>query len=331
MPSTPPRRKKRTAVVYWLAFTSLTAWIFLLLFPLLPVNRFVPLPGPIKDLYRHLVDDSAVRSDAAPSNASFEIERASEGDRMGLVAGITLTNNSGTPIYLKTGPHSYALDLYSDETRFSIDDHTHPVLSVTSDKLVRLHPGSTLLLQGAVKDTNQSTGKAGDLLIAQGKGRPPIWRAATDVTAGNLACDDCLTTQEIEDVYVLNTGDSLTGDLLVGSGDFGSGSASPDLYVQGNLEVDGTIYGNVAGTVTPGGFTAGSVVFANSSGALAQDNASFFWDDTNNRLGIGTTEPNDSLHVDGGGIYVTADGTTASQPLSYCPVIGRTAMLTGLA
>lgn len=40
-------------------------------------------------------------------------------------------------------------------------------------------------------------------------------------------------------------------------------------------------------------FTAGSVVFADSTG-LAQDNANFFWDDTANALGIGTNSVNSS-------------------------------------
>ena len=43
-------------------------------------------------------------------------------------------------------------------------------------------------------------------------------------------------------------------------------------------------------------FTAGSVVFANGT-SLAQDNANFFWDDTNNRLGIGTTTPRSGIEV----------------------------------
>jgi len=37
-------------------------------------------------------------------------------------------------------------------------------------------------------------------------------------------------------------------------------------------------------------FTSGSVMFSNGT-TLAQDNANLFWDDTNNRLGIGTTSP----------------------------------------
>ncbi len=49
-----------------------------------------------------------------------------------------------------------------------------------------------------------------------------------------------------------------------------------DVYISQDLEVDGTIYGNVSGIITPG-FTEGSVVFADSSGNLAQDNPNFFW------------------------------------------------------
>jgi hypothetical protein len=45
------------------------------------------------------------------------------------------------------------------------------------------------------------------------------------------------------------------------------------------------------GTGTATAFTAGSVVFGGASGVYSQDNANFFWDDTNNRLGIGTTSP----------------------------------------
>ena len=48
------------------------------------------------------------------------------------------------------------------------------------------------------------------------------------------------------------------------------------------------------------GLTEGSVPFINSSGDLAQDNSNLFWDDSNNRLGIGTTSPSSALHISGG-------------------------------
>jgi len=55
--------------------------------------------------------------------------------------------------------------------------------------------------------------------------------------------------------------------------------------------------GSIGGTITGG--TEGSVLFLGAGGVLAQDNSNFFWDDTNNRLGIGTTSPAYKLDVQG--------------------------------
>ncbi len=65
------------------------------------------------------------------------------------------------------------------------------------------------------------------------------------------------------------------------------------------------------GGATP--FTTGSVIFAGASGVLSQDNANLFWDDTNNRLGIGTTSPIYRLDVIGtfhSSGYAFIDGST---------------------
>ena len=56
---------------------------------------------------------------------------------------------------------------------------------------------------------------------------------------------------------------------------------------------------------TIGSATAGSVFFGGTAGVLAQDNSNLFWDDTNNRLGIGTSSPSQILHI------VAADGADA--------------------
>lgn len=53
-----------------------------------------------------------------------------------------------------------------------------------------------------------------------------------------------------------------------------------------SLAVPGTDYLAPAGALTPG-----SVLFASPSGQVTQDNANLFWDDTLNRLGIGTATP----------------------------------------
>src|SRR3989344_6702773 len=62
----------------------------------------------------------------------------------------------------------------------------------------------------------------------------------------------------------------------------GNGSIQGTLGVTGNLDVSGTITGNVAGTINPS-FTLGSVPFQGASG-LAQDNANFSFNDTTNIL-----------------------------------------------
>lgn len=43
------------------------------------------------------------------------------------------------------------------------------------------------------------------------------------------------------------------------------------------------------------GFTQGSVLFAGPAGLVSQDNANFFWDDTNNALGVGVPSPGASV------------------------------------
>lgn len=67
-------------------------------------------------------------------------------------------------------------------------------------------------------------------------------------------------------------------------------------------------------TLTIGGattFTQGSVIFVGAAGALAQDNSNFFWSDTDNRLGIGTSSPSFPLHIKSGSNTLAAVGLTA--------------------
>src|SRR5215475_3308158 len=66
--------------------------------------------------------------------------------------------------------------------------------------------------------------------------------------------------------------------------------------------VDGGAYANLGGGMAIGatvtGGTAGSVLWVDAGPILAQDNANFFWDKTNQRLGINAgTSPGAELHV----------------------------------
>jgi hypothetical protein len=67
------------------------------------------------------------------------------------------------------------------------------------------------------------------------------------------------------------------------------------------------------GTNNSTAYTAGSIVFSNGT-SLTQDNANFFWDDTNNRLGIGNAAPTDPLTVTGNAKATTFNKVTITAP-----------------
>ncbi len=56
------------------------------------------------------------------------------------------------------------------------------------------------------------------------------------------------------------------------------------------------------------GFTQGSALFIGSNSEITEDNANFFWDDANNRLGIGGNVPLAPLHVFGTIIRLESTG-----------------------
>lgn len=92
------------------------------------------------------------------------------------------------------------------------------------------------------------------------------------------------------------------------------GSASTALLNAASITVGwtGTLAVSRGGTGTGTAFTAGSVVFAGASGVYSQDNVNLFWDDSNNRLGVGTNAPTVQLHVSSGNPAVLIENTAAS-------------------
>ena len=89
----------------------------------------------------------------------------------------------------------------------------------------------------------------------------------------------------------------------------------------------------VAGTDLIGGVgnltTVGSVPYVSASGTLNQDAGQFFWDATNNRLGIGTATPSQSLEVSGGSIIASgyANRAAATGPALEIGWTGSTTIL----
>ena len=88
--------------------------------------------------------------------------------------------------------------------------------------------------------------------------------------------------------------------------------ATPFLPLSGGTVTGETIFtgGLTANTISAGtistSLTGGSVLFSNGS-TIAQDNANLFWDDTNNRLGIGTASPLYPLDVNTGRVRIAGN------------------------
>jgi hypothetical protein len=103
--------------------------------------------------------------------------------------------------------------------------------------------------------------------------------------------------------YITSVGTGVANQLTYWSGVNTLGSLTtatyPSLtelsYVKG---VTSSIQTQLNNKFTLPSFTSGSVLFSNGT-TIAQDNANFFWDDTNNRLGIGTTSTSAKLNVNG--------------------------------
>ena len=111
----------------------------------------------------------------------------------------------------------------------------------------------------------------------------------TSYAVGDLLYADTTTS-------LAKLADVATGNALI-SGGVGVAPAWGKIGL--TTHVTGTLPVANGGTGTATAFTAGSVVFAGASGVYSQNNANLFWDDTNNRLGVGTATPAVGLHVSG--------------------------------
>ena len=82
-----------------------------------------------------------------------------------------------------------------------------------------------------------------------------------------------------------------------------------------NVGISVTAGGISTNSLTDTALTLGSVLFSGAAGLVSQDNAAFFWDDTNNRLGINTTTPTNTLdlHFAGTNAMLGLNNTAGNQ------------------
>jgi hypothetical protein len=105
--------------------------------------------------------------------------------------------------------------------------------------------------------------------------------------------------------------DTGTAWTLVADAGVGGGTLS-SVCLNGNTTATGIVItagGLSSNSITNTGITAGSVVYAGTGGLMSQSNSTFFWDSTNNRLGINNASPGAPLDVHGTGTQIQVNGT----------------------
>ena len=155
------------------------------------------------------------------------------------------------------------IQLYSSST---------PTNAPSAGNLTNDTKGSELAINIADKNLffKDSTNAVNTVPIRQSSASSDGWLSSTDWNTFNSKQPALVSGVNIKTV---------SGTTLLGSGDLG------------------TIGVGYGGTGTSTAFTTGSVVFAGASGVYSQDNANLFWDNTNDRLGVGTTSPLARLSV----------------------------------
>lgn len=116
-----------------------------------------------------------------------------------------------------------------------------------------------------------------------------------DSSAGFFALGGAATGTDGTNIFKIYEG---TAPTTTAAGTFsmyakdsaGAGTASPFFLTEDGEEID--LRNLISGT-------QGSIFFASSIGAPTEDNSNLFWDDTLNRLGVGTNTPNYSIETTG--------------------------------
>jgi hypothetical protein len=189
----------------------------------------------------------------------------------------TLATQNGTFSGTSSGTNTGDQNLFST---IAVSGQSNVVADSTSDTL-------TLIAGSNVTITTNSTND--EITIASSGGGGGL----SDGDKGDITVSSSGTVWTIDAGVVTDTklGTGINADKIAD----GTVSNTEFQYLNG---VTSAIQTQIDGKFTLPSLTLGSVLFSNGT-TLVQDNANLFWDDTNNRLGIGNAAPAVPLDVTG--------------------------------
>jgi hypothetical protein len=214
---------------------------------------------------------------------------------------ITVTNTAPDQVVSLTGAGTTAVTgTYPSFTITSNDQYVGTVTSVSGAGTV-----NGITLTGSVTSSGSLT--LGGTL--SGIANSQLTNSSITINGSAISLGGSVSVGTVTSVGGTGSvnGITLTG-TVTSSGSLTLGGTLSNVSL--TTQVTGTLPVGNGGTGTATAFTSGSIVFANTSGIYAQDNANFNWNNTNKTLGVGRTASSNVR------IY-SKGGTTGSGAFSY--------------
>ncbi len=153
-------------------------------------------------------------------------------------------------------------------------------------------------------------------LYTVSSGGSPIW-TETRISGDKVQVTSGLFSVMLGEVTAL-TGVDFNQTLYLGVNIGGTGSPSWDGEMSPRKKLGAVPAAVVSeSAINIIGGATGAIPFQSAVGATAFDSTNFFWDDSNNRLGIGTASPGETLSVNGnagirGDLYIRSSGSDSA-------------------